>query len=234
MQSIKRLLLCATVFLIAACGGGGGGGAGGGTTTPLTSPVREVIQKVLTTASTYTATSTDGLTLSVTFNQLVDGRFSAATPVSKVTSVSSLVRNASGTLSTDQTIIYFNVVAPFAFVATEGRRIDTATVIPETAVSGASGQMYLSNGNGRGLFGIPPLEGTWSVEPSTDGKLWVCVISRLGYGLLSAPGFESTTITTYCFKTDATGTISGFKASIATDERSTSNTPVVDRFNFGG
>ena len=229
-KMLKYTLSVTAVAALTACGGGGGS-SGGNAVTSI--PLRTVIQKVLTTAATYSATSSDGTTLSVTLTPGADAAFSAQTPISKTVNMSTLARNSSGVLDTKQQVLYFNA-SPLFFVAVEGRKIDVTTSIPETAVVSGSGQMYLSNGNGRGLFSTPPLEGTWSVEAANDGKMWACITNKLGYGLLSSSGFETTTISTYCFKSDEQGNISGFKASTSTDERSTSRTPVVATLTFGG
>jgi predicted small lipoprotein YifL len=229
-NTIKLILATASVALLAACGGGGGGDLAA---QAVFAPVSSVIQKVLETSNSYSANSSDGFRLSITFTPLEDAAFSNQTGVSKRTRTSTVLRQGDAVLVTEQEDIFYTA-NPFRVVAIDDRLIEETTTLPSSARADASGGFYFSEKVGVGLFTtLPRLVGTWSVETSSDRLLWICWTNTEGDGLLSAPGFETTSIGNLCFKTNEAGDISGFKASISSDSESTSANPSVTTLNFG-
>lgn len=230
LKTIKTVLAVSAMALMTACGGGGGGG--GGTTLQTTGlPVAATFENIFTTSGTYTATSADGAsTLTLTITPTADGQFSQSTAQSKTVDFLRVVRTNGVVTDTAQATMYFNT-SPLTFVAVEGRAVDTSTTVPATGDVNATGQAYFSAGAGRGLFSTSPQEGVWSLEQAS-GKVFLCLKNTLGYGLLSQPGFETTTITTYCFAVNGAGKTTGFKATQSTDQNSTGNTSVVDTVSF--
>ena len=220
--------LSAIAVVLSGCGGGGDTASG-----PTDYPVSTAFDRLLVTQAVFSATTTDGTaSLSLTFTPGAQAKFTATSPTSKTISISTVVRQNGAVNSTDQSSIYFNT-APTSFIAAFNVAVQDSPIIPQTAKVGSSGRAYFTPGNGRGLFSVPPQEGTWSLEAGSNGKAWLCLTNKLGYGLLSSPSFEVTYINTYCFSIDAAGIASGFKATLQTDRRSTLRTPVVDTSQFG-
>lgn len=229
-KSSTTVLAALAAASLIGCGGGGGGDTA---SAPTSYPVSSAFDRLLTTQANFSATSSDGtLAISQTFTPSAQGQFSPTSPVSKTVSISTVVRQNGAVISTDQSVIYFNS-APQTFVAAFGKAVQQSPTLPASASIGSSGRAYFTAGVGRGLFSTPPQEGTWSLESGSNGRAWLCLTNQLGYGLLSSPSFEVTYLNTYCFSIDANGTASGYKATLATDRRSTINNPVVDTSRFG-
>ena len=227
----KVVVAVAASAFMAGCGGGGSGSDT--TAAPSAYPVAAAFDRLLTTQATFSANTADGTaSISQTFAPGAQGQFSATSPVSKTISISTVIRQNGVVSSTDQSLIYFNS-NPLTFVAAFAKAVQQSTALPVTASIGASGRAYITPGVGRGLFSTPPQEGTWSLEAGSNGRAWLCLTNQLGYGLLSSPSFEVTYLNTYCFSIDANGVASGYKATLATDRRSTLANPVVDTSRFG-
>lgn len=223
----RLMLSLAISALLTSCGGGGSASSG-----PSTVPVAVVFERLLAQGGTFSASTSSGAqNLSLTIQPTADARFNSSLPVSKVTLLNAAVRQGGTVVATDQQAVYFTL-APVTFLAVQGRVIQSSGTLPASAPLAATGRAYSSPGVGRGLFSTPPLEGTWSVDAGADGRTFLCLTNRLGYGLLSSPSFETTTIANYCFSIDTSGQVNGFKASTSTDRRSTIANPVVDTVNY--
>jgi hypothetical protein len=226
LQKFKMVMTVGFLSILSGCGGGGD--------MPLQTtglPVAATFENIFTSSGVYSASTTDGATtLTLTITPSEDGQFSQSTAKSRVVNFSRVIKQNGTVIDTQQSSMYFNIL-PLRFVAVEGKVVDTSSAIPSIGDVNASSRAYMSEGIGRGLFSTPPQEGTWSLEQAS-GKVFLCLTNKLGFGLLSAPGSETTTITTYCFGVNGSGRTSAFKASQTTDENSTGSTSVVETISF--
>lgn len=229
MKSITWVGMAAMLATLTGCGGGGGGSVA--SSANLEFPVESVIQRVLATSSSYSATdASTGNRLSFTVQPNGTVSLTADPAPSEKVTISVLVSKNGAVLGSASTPIWYrspslSIVGFDTSIISSGNR----SVLPTKAKADSSGLFFTApktatNRNDQ-------LSGTWSIE-GQDGKAFICLTIQTGPGLTTLISFATTTVNTYCFLSDTAGNISGFRADAATNSRATLANPVIDRATY--